>query len=106
MFVIPLGCINLTYDRIPDIIIQSWGLELIEYINRKGKNEIVLDAGCSSGRLTKIIPIKFKMVKFFANLDSNMIELANERLTKISNVKIIPSNIYDIELRDKIDIVF
>ena len=33
----PLGCFNLTYDRIPDIIIQSWGLELIEHINRKGK---------------------------------------------------------------------
>ena len=46
------------------------------------------------------------MVKFFANLDSNMIKLANERLTKISNVKIILSNIYGIELRDKIDIVF
>ena len=46
------------------------------------------------------------MVKLFANLDSNMIKLANERLTKISNVKIVPSNIYDIELQDKIDIVF
>lgn len=35
-----------------------------------------------------------------------MIKIANERLAKISNVKFIQSNIYDIELQDKIDIVF
>jgi len=82
------------------------GIRINWTYKQERKNEIVLDAGCSSGRLTNIIPIKFKMVKFFANLDSNIIKLANERLTKISNVKIILSNIYGIELRDKIDIVF
>ena len=35
-----------------------------------------------------------------------MIKIANERLAKISNVKFIQSNICDIELQDKIDIVF
>ena len=94
-----------TYDSISDVI-ESWGLDLIEHINWKG-NEIVLDAGCASGRLTKIISTKIPKGKVFAvDLDSSMIKIANERLTKISNVKFIQSNICDIELQDKIDIVF
>ena len=94
-----------TYDNISDVI-ESWGLDLIERLNWKG-NEIVLDAGCGSGRLTKIISTKLPKGKVFAvDLDSSMIKLANERLGKISNVKFIQSNICDIELQDKIDVVF
>ena len=95
----------LTYDNISDVI-ESWGLDLIERLNWKG-NEIVLDAGCGSGRLTKIISTKLPKGKVFAvDLDSSMIKLANERLGKISNVKFIQSNICDIELQDKIDVIF
>ena len=95
----------LTYDNISDVI-ESWGLDLIERLNLKG-NEIVLDAGCGSGRLTKIISTKLPKGKVFAvDLDSSMIKLANERLGKISNVKFIQSNICDIELQDKIDVIF
>ena len=35
-----------------------------------------------------------------------MIKLANERLGKISNVKFIQANICEIELQDKVDVVF
>jgi len=95
----------LTYDNISDVI-ESWGLDLIERLNWKG-NEIVLDAGCGSGRLTKIISTKLPKGKVFAvDLDSSMIKLANERLGIISNVKFIQSNICDIELQDKIDVIF
>jgi trans-aconitate methyltransferase len=95
----------LTYDNISDVI-ESWGLDLIERLNLKG-NEIVLDAGCGSGRLTKIISTKLPKGKVFSvDLDSSMIKLANERLGKISNVKFIQSNICDIELQDKIDVIF
>jgi len=94
-----------TYDNISDVI-ESWGLDLIERLKLKG-NEIVLDAGCGSGRLTKIISTKLPKGKVFAvDLDSSMIKLANERVRKISNVKFIQSNICDIELQDKIDVVF
>ena len=51
-----------TYDSISDVI-QSWGLDLIERINWKG-NEIVLDGGCGSGRLTKIISTKIPRESF------------------------------------------
>ena len=60
-----------TYDSISDVI-ESWGLDLIERINWKG-NEIVLDAGCASGRLTKIISTKIPKGKVFAvDLDSSI----------------------------------
>ena len=79
-----------TYDRISDVI-ESWGLEVIQRINWKG-NEIVLNAGCGSGRLTKILSTKIPNGKVSAvDLDSSMIKLANERLAKIPNVKIHPS---------------
>ena len=91
-----------TYDRISDVI-ESWGLEVIERINWKG-NEIVLDAGCGSGRLTKISSTKIPNGKVFAvDLDSSMIKLANERLAKIPNVKLIQANICEIELQDRVD---
>ena len=35
-----------------------------------------------------------------------MIKLANERLAKIPNVKFIQANICEIELQDKVDVVF
>ncbi|MGI9009721.1 MAG: class I SAM-dependent methyltransferase [Nitrososphaeraceae archaeon] len=35
-----------------------------------------------------------------------MIKLANERLAKIPHVKFIQANIYEIELQDKVDVVF
>lgn len=70
-----------TYDRISDIQ-ESWGHEVLERRNWK-ENEIVLDAGCGSGRLTKIISTKLPKGKVFAvDLDSSMIKLANERLGK------------------------
>ena len=45
-----------TYDRISDAQ-ELWGQEIIEYRKWKG-NEIVLDAGCGSGRTTKYYQLK------------------------------------------------
>ena len=44
------------YDHI-SYIQESWGHDIIKYRKCKG-NEIVLDAGCGSARLTKILSIK------------------------------------------------
>jgi len=51
-----------TYDRVSDVQ-ESWGQEIMERRKWKG-NEIVLDAGCGSGRITKIISTKFQKEKF------------------------------------------
>ena len=77
-----------TYDRISDAQ-ESWGHKIIECRKWKG-NEIVLDAGCGSGRLTKILSIKVPHGKVIAiDSDSSMIRFAKERLVKISNIQFI-----------------
>ena len=45
-----------TYDHISNVI-EAWGRKTIEHRKWKG-NEVVLDAGCGSGRLTKIYQLK------------------------------------------------
>ena len=94
-----------TYDRISDAQ-ESWEHEIIEYRKWKG-NEIVLDAGCGSGRLTKILSLKVPQGKVIAvDSDLSMIRLAKENLEKISNIEFIKMDISEIKLAEKVDIVF
>jgi len=53
-----------TYDRISNAQ-ESWGHEIIKYKKWKG-NEIVLDAGCGSGRTNKILLMKVPEGKVIA----------------------------------------
>jgi ubiquinone/menaquinone biosynthesis C-methylase UbiE len=79
----------------------SWGHEVIEYRKWKG-NEIVLDAGCGSGRLTKILSIKVPQGKVIpVDYDMSMIRLAKENLEKISNIEFIKMDISKIKLAEK-----
>ena len=94
-----------TYDRISDVI-ESWGDKTIKRRKWKG-NEIVLDAGCGSGRLTKILSIKVPHGKVFAvDFDLSMLRLAKENLAKISNIQFIKMDISEIKLAEKVDVVF
>ena len=94
-----------TYDRISDAQ-ESWGHEILEYRKWKG-NEIVLDAGCGSGRTTKILSIKVPQGKVIAvDSDLSMINLAKENLSKFSNIEFIKMDISEIELEEKVDVVF
>jgi trans-aconitate methyltransferase len=94
-----------TYDRISDAQ-ESWEHKTIEYRKWKG-NEIVLDAGCGSGRLTKILSIKVPQGKVIAvDYDLSMIRLAKENLAKISNIEFIKKDISQLELEEKVNVVF
>jgi ubiquinone/menaquinone biosynthesis C-methylase UbiE len=48
------------YDHISDVQ-ESWGHEVLERRNWKG-NEIVLDAGCGSGRITNILSSSIRKI--------------------------------------------
>ena len=94
-----------TYDRISDAQ-ESWGHEIIEYRKWKG-NEVVLDAGCGSGRTTKILSMKVPEGKIIAvDSDLSMIRLAKENLAKFSNIEFIKMDISQLEIEEKVDVVF
>jgi trans-aconitate 2-methyltransferase len=82
------------------------GHEILEYRKWKG-NEIVLDAGCGSGRTTKILSLKVPQGKVIAvDSDLSMIRLAKENLAKFSNIEFIKMDISQLELAEKVDVVF
>ena len=94
-----------TYDRISDIQ-ESWGHEVLERRNWK-ENEIVLDAGCGSGRITKVISTKVPKGKVFAvDSDLSMIKIAKENLEEISNIQYKKADLSEIYLDEKVDVVF
>ncbi len=72
--------------------------------------ENLLDAGCGSGRVTKIISRIITDGKIYAiDNDSNMIKKATENLMNIENVKVVQSDLVDIESVDisiKFDVIF
>ncbi len=65
------------YHKVSNIQ-ESWAIDLLE--RRKiTHNEIVLDAGCGTGRVTKIIAAAVKEGKVYAvDTDANMIANAKK----------------------------
>jgi trans-aconitate 2-methyltransferase len=94
-----------TYHKVSNIQ-ESWAIEILE--KRKFKvNEVILDAGCGTGRVTKIIANKVKRGKVYAvDLDENMIINAKKNLKDLSNIVFVKSDLSDVKLPEKIDLVF
>ncbi|MDN5846061.1 MAG: class I SAM-dependent methyltransferase [Candidatus Nitrosocosmicus sp.] len=70
---------------------ETWAIELLSKRKWKG-NEVLVDAGCGSGRVTKIIANILKEGKIYAiDLDKNMIENAKINLKDQKNVIFINS---------------
>ena len=94
-----------TYHKVSNIQ-ESWATEILE--KRKFKvNEIVLDAGCGTGRVTKIIANNVKRGKVYAvDLDDNMITNAKKNLKDFSNIVFIKSDLSVVELPEKMDLIF
>ena len=83
------------------------GIRINWTYKQERKNEIVLDAGCGSGKLTKILSIKVPQGKVIAvDSDLSMIRLAKENLAKFYNTEFIKMDISEIELEEKVDVVF
>lgn len=97
-----------TYDKISDTH-EQWARKIILSKNWNGK-EIVMDAGCGSGRVTKILAelVPFGKVYGIDN-DENMIKKAKENLKAYENVNIIQSSLLDINfeiLQSKFNVIF
>ena len=86
-----------TYHKVSNIQ-ESWAIEILE--KRKFRvNEVVLDAGCGTGRVTKIIANNVKRGKVYAvDVDDNMITNAKKNLKDFSNIVFIKSDLSDVKI--------
>jgi trans-aconitate 2-methyltransferase len=96
----------LTYDQVSRLVQYKWGQQVIKWRKWLG-NEIVMDAGCGSGLLTKQLAKQVPRGKIYAvDTDSNMIKQAKNNLKSFDNVEIIHSSFTDVKLPRKMDVIF
>jgi trans-aconitate 2-methyltransferase len=96
----------LTYDQVSRLVQYKWGQQVIKWRKWLG-NEIVMDAGCGSGFLTKQLAKQVPRGKIYAvDTDSNMIKQARNNLKSFDNVEIIQSSFTDVKLPRKMDVIF
>jgi trans-aconitate 2-methyltransferase len=94
------------YDQISYPVQYRWGQQVIEWRSWNG-NEIVMDAGCGTGLLTRDLAKKVPNGKVYAvDIDSNMIEQARTNLRFFDNVEIVQSSFTDVELPKKVNVIF
>jgi trans-aconitate 2-methyltransferase len=87
-----------TYDQVSRLVQYRWGKQVLEW-RKWQENEIVMDAGCGSGLLTKELAKKVPRGKVYAvDIDSNMIKQARTNLQFFDNVEIVQSSFADIKL--------
>jgi trans-aconitate 2-methyltransferase len=88
---------------------EKWANTLIHKRKWTGK-ENILDAGCGSGRITKILSKTITDGKIYAvDNDSNMIKKATENLGVVENAKLVQTDLLNIESANmpiKLDVIF
>lgn len=95
-----------TYDQVSRLVQYRWGQQVLEWRKWRG-DEIVMDAGCGSGLLTKRLAKRVPRGKVYAvDIDSNMIKQAKNNLQFLDNVEIIQSSFTDIRIPGKLDVIF
>jgi len=93
------------YHRVSTVQ-ESWAIELLEK-RKMGEYEVVMDAGCGTGRVTETIANAVKSGRVYAvDIDGNMITKAKENLKGFSNITFIKSDISEVSLPEKTDLIF
>jgi trans-aconitate 2-methyltransferase len=96
----------LTYDQVSRLVQYKWGQQVIKSRKWRG-SEIVMDAGCGSGLLTKQLAKQVPIGKLYAvDIDSNMIKQAKRNLKSFDNIEIIHSSFTDVKVPRRMDVVF
>jgi trans-aconitate 2-methyltransferase len=95
-----------TYDQVSRLVQYRWGQRVIKWRKWRG-DEIVIDAGCGTGQLTRQLAKQVPRGKVYGvDIDSNMIKQAKKNLKSFDNVEIIQSSFTDVKLPRKVDVVF
>jgi trans-aconitate 2-methyltransferase len=91
------------YDRLADPQ-EQWGREVLARLDLKG-DETVLDAGCGTGRVTKLIVERVSDGRVIGvDASESMIETARENLGP--DVELIHADLLDLELEEPVDVVY
>jgi trans-aconitate 2-methyltransferase len=92
-----------TYDRVADPQ-EEWGREVLARLELRG-DERVLDAGCGSGRVTRLLAERVPRGHVIGvDASASMIERAREALAP--DVELIVSDLLDLELDEPVDAIF
>jgi trans-aconitate 2-methyltransferase len=93
-----------TYDRVSDIQAE-WSREVIDRLELNG-DETVLDAGCGSGRVTKLLLERLPEGRVIAvDASASMIEKAREALPG-DRTEFVVSDLLALELTREVDAIF
>ena len=95
-----------TYDEVSRLVQYRWGRQVLEWRKWRG-DEMVMDAGCGSGLLTRRLVKRVPRGKVYAvDIDSNMVKQAKINLQSFDNVEIIQSSFADVRIPGKLDVIF
>jgi trans-aconitate 2-methyltransferase len=93
------------YDRIADPQ-EEWGREVLARLELTG-NETVLDAGCGSGRVTRLLLERLPEGRVIGvDASPSMIELARDSLADDAPVELLTADISALDLAVQVDAVF
>src|SRR5947199_3764587 len=92
-----------TYDRVSDIQL-SWALEQLERLPLAG-DEVVLDAGCGSGRVTAELVQRVPRGRVYGvDQAPSMVEHAREALG--DSATILEQDLTELSLPEPVDVIF
>jgi trans-aconitate 2-methyltransferase len=95
-----------TYDRVADPQYE-WGREVLARLQLDG-DESVLDAGCGSGRVTRLVAERVPRGGVLGvDASPSMIELARTRLADLADrVRLEVRDLIDLEIEEPVDAIF
>jgi trans-aconitate 2-methyltransferase len=92
-----------TYDRVSDVQLR-WALEQLERLPLRG-DEVVLDAGCGSGRVTAELALRVPRGRVYGvDVSESMVEHARGALG--DRATILCQDLVELELPEPVDAVF
>jgi trans-aconitate 2-methyltransferase len=94
-----------TYDRVsaPQV---AWSEAILERLALRG-DEVVLDAGCGSGRVTELLLDRLPEGRVVAlDADADMVRATRERFAGDPRVTVVHQSLTELELEEPVDAVF
>jgi len=94
-----------TYDEVSRLVQYRWGQQILEWRKWSG-NELVMDAGCGSGLLTKMLGQKVSRGRVYGVDIDSMIKQARRNLKGLENIELVQSHVAEVKLPTKLDVIF